>query len=224
MVDIVNSEVGEGYLPKFNTPDGMHVGEAAITTQNGKCHVLAINTTEQDIEFCIPPQEIIPFDFYESPGDELSDSEAENSPAYPQKKLGGNYSEYVRRVIQGLHISHLTPEEKEYVFHWVEDYAEIFHLNGERLTSTHLLQHQILTTEDKVIARRQYRSPHEATEQIHAQIEKKYNSGIIGNSKSPYNSPLLIVPKKLEASGERKWRIVMITKSNLGVSISNKPG
>ena len=86
---------------------------------------------------------------------------------------------------------------------------DIFHLNGEKLTSTHLLQHRIPTTDDKVIARRQCRSPHEATQQIHTQIEKQYNSGIIGNSKSPYNLPLLIVPKKLDTSGERKWRIVI---------------
>ena len=139
-VDVINSEVGEGYLPKLNTPEGLYVGEAAATTQNGKCHVLAINTTEQDIEYCIRPQEVIPFDFCEFPCDEFSDSEAENSPAYPQEELGGNYSDRVRRLIQGLHISHLTPEEKEYAFHWAEDYADIFHLNGERLTSTHLLQ------------------------------------------------------------------------------------
>ena len=95
-VDVINSEVGEGYLPKLNTPEGLYVGEAAVTTQNGKCHVLAINTTEQDLEFCIPPQEVIPFDFCEFPGDEFSDSEAENSPAYPQEELGGNYSDRVR--------------------------------------------------------------------------------------------------------------------------------
>ena len=112
-------------------------------------------------------------------------------------------------MIQGLHISHLTPEEKEYVFHWAQDYADIFHLSGERLTSTHPLQHRIPTTDDKVIARRQYRSLHEVTKQMHTQIEKQYNSGIIGNSQSPRNSPLLIVPKKLYASGERKWRIVI---------------
>ena len=80
-----------------------------------------------------------PFDFFVFPADEFSDLEAENLPAYPQEELGGNYSDRVRRVIKSLHISHLTPEGKEYVFHWAEDYADIFHLNGEKLTSTYLL-------------------------------------------------------------------------------------
>ena len=106
-------------------------------------------------------------------------------------------------------MSYLSPEEKEYVFHWAEDYADIFHLNGEKLTSTHLIQHRIPTIDDKVIVRKQYRTPHEANDQIHHQIEKQYTSGIIGNSKSPYNSPLLIVSKKLDASGKRKWKMVI---------------
>ena len=105
-------------------------------------------------------------------------------------------------------MSHLSPEERNYVFGWAEDYAEICYLNGEKLTSTHLIQYRIPTIDDKIIAKKQYRSPHEAAKQIHAQIEKQYKSGIIGSSKSPYNSPLFIVPKKLDASGERKWRLV----------------
>ena len=115
----------------------------------------------------------------------------------------------MKRVIQSLHVSHLSPEEKDYVFSWAEDYADIFYLNNEKLTSTHLIQHRIPTIDDKIIVKKQYRSPHEATEQIHAQVEKQYKSGIIGSSKSPYNSPLLIVPKNLHASGERKWRVVI---------------
>ena len=128
----------------------------------------------------------------------------EEFPKYPQEELGENYPDHVKPVIQALHMSHLSPKEKEYVFHWAEDYADIFHLNSEKLTSTHLSQHRIPTIDDKVITRKQYRTPHKANDQIHNQIEKQYTSGIIGNSKSPYNSPLLIELQEVRRFGRKK--------------------
>ena len=77
-IDVSNSEIHQGYLPRIDTPEGLYIGEAAVTAQDGKCHVLAINTTEQDIEFNVPPQEIIPFDFCRFPGEKFSESETED--------------------------------------------------------------------------------------------------------------------------------------------------
>ncbi|XP_051155718.1 uncharacterized protein LOC127278183 [Leptopilina boulardi] len=165
---------------------------------------MAINTTENDIDLELAPQELIPFDFCESLGDEEYDSEPENPT--PQ---ANSYSERIQKVKDALFLSHLNWEEKMYVLNWAEDFADIFHLNGEQLSCTHLIQHRIPTTDDKVIHKKQYRSPNEALEQIDEQLTKQFNSCIIGHSSSPYNSPLLIVPKKLDASGKRKWRVVI---------------
>ena len=82
-------------------------------------------------------------------------------------------------------MSHFSSEEEDYVFSWAEDYTYIFYLNDEKLTSTHLIQNRIPTIDDKIIVKEQKMSLHEATDQIHAQIEKQYKSGIICSSKSP---------------------------------------
>jgi hypothetical protein len=34
-------------------------------------------------------------------------------------------------------------------------------------------------------------------------------NGIIVPSSSPWNSPILVIPKKTDASGKKKWRIVV---------------
>lgn len=33
--------------------------------------------------------------------------------------------------------------------------------------------------------------------------------GIIRHSESPWNAPLMVVPKKADAQGEKKWRVVI---------------
>ena len=92
---------------------------------------------------------------------------------------------------------------------WARDFSDIFHINGGILSATHKVQHRIPTADDIVIAKKQYRQPPEAREQISLQIRKQLKSEIIAPSKSPYSSPVLIVPKKLDASGERKYRVVI---------------
>ena len=115
----------------------------------------------------------------------------------------------IENVITSLHVAHLNEPEKNLVLDWAQDFSDIFHLNAEILSVTPKVQHRIPTTDDIVIAKKQYRQPPEAQEQISVQIDKQLKSGIIAPSKSPSISPVLIVPKKLDASGERKYRVVI---------------
>lgn len=38
--------------------------EAVVSNSNKICHIIAINTTEQDLKVGIDPQELIPFEYY----------------------------------------------------------------------------------------------------------------------------------------------------------------
>ena len=170
--------------------------------------MLAINTTEEDIDVEIPPHEIIPFDLCEFPGEPTSDSGLDDPTVNSQDPIE-DYSERVRRVKDSLHVQHLRPEEQEQILRWANDYPDFFHLNGGKLSATHLIQYRIPTIDDNVMKNKQYRYSHDATERLLIQTEKQQKSGIMGESKSPYNSSLPIIPKKLDASRERKWRVVI---------------
>jgi len=54
---------------------------------------------------------------------------------------------------------------------------------------------------------RYYRIPEKHQSEVNDQVQQMLEDGIIQQSQSPWNFPILFVPKKLDASGKRKWRI-----------------
>jgi hypothetical protein len=56
---------------------------------------------------------------------------------------------------------------------------------------------------------RPYRLPEAQKEEVNRQVQKLLQEGIIEESDSPWNSPILVVPKKEDASGQRKFRLVV---------------
>ena len=54
-----------------------------------------------------------------------------------------------------------------------------------------------------------YQLPETQKQEVRRQVEELRQGGIITESNSPWNSPLLIVPKKADATGEKKWRLVI---------------
>jgi len=71
-----------------------------------------------------------------------------------------------------------------------------FHIFGEKLISTHVLQHQIPTTDDRPINTQQYRFSQIHKEEINKHVEELLEGDIVKPSQSPYNTPIWIVPKK----------------------------
>ena len=67
-IDVINSDLKEGYLPKIDTINGVYIGEAVVSVNDqGRCHVLAINTLTKNVDIEISPRELIPFEHYSLP-------------------------------------------------------------------------------------------------------------------------------------------------------------
>jgi hypothetical protein len=113
-------------------------------------------------------------------------------------------------VLGKLRLNHLNSEERKTLENTCLDYQDIFYLPGDKLSSTNATKHSItLIPGTTPINTKPYRLPESQKEEIEKQVDKLLAEGIIEKSSSPWNSPLLVVPKKADASGERKWRIVV---------------
>jgi hypothetical protein len=116
-----------------------------------------------------------------------------------------------------LRLDHLNSEERASILTICEEYNDIFHLPGDRLTSTSTIEHAIPSpTIDphRAINVKPYRIPEVLKDEVQRQTEQMLTDGLIQHCTSPWNSPILVVPKKIGASGKMKWGVVDLRKLN----------
>lgn len=114
-----------------------------------------------------------------------------------------------KQNLKNLRLEHCNPEEYKAIRDLCYEYRDIFYCEGTPLTFTNQIKHKINLTDETPIFTKTYRYPEIHRKEVHTQINKMLQDGIIQNSTSPWSSPIWVVPKKLDASGKRKWRIVV---------------
>lgn len=126
-------------------------------------------------------------------------------------------------IIQNqLRLDHLNSEEKELITETCLEFSDIFYLDGDSLTFTNEIKHKIELSNPKPIVTKSYRYPHVHKEEVKSQVSKMLQQGIIQPSTSPFSSPVWVVPKKLDASGKQKWRIVIDYRKLNEVTVDDK--
>lgn len=104
---------------------------------------------------------------------------------------------------------HLNNEEKNALSNILEEYESIFPKTNEPLSHTSAIKHEIKTTDEIPIYSKSYRYPECYKEEISNQVNKLLSENIIRESYSPWSSPVWMVPKKLDNSGKKKYRMVI---------------
>lgn len=175
---------------------GVFVANSLNESGSGKISVRIINTRETEVVLhCFTPG-ILPFDdFY----------------CYAFNKVT-NDGERVRKLFDLLRLENLNTDEQRNIASICAKFADIFHLPGDRLnTCTCNLYEQKIHLKENAspVYSKPYRLPHSQKAEIRKQILEMIDNDIIEESTSEWSSPLLIVPKKVDTNGERKWRIVL---------------
>ncbi|KAL4082949.1 hypothetical protein QTP88_029447 [Uroleucon formosanum] len=126
------------------------------------------------------------------------------------KEVPKNANNRIQLLKENLRCDHMNNEEKESIERLCSEYSDIFFLEGDTLSCTETIQHEIKTSgTSQPIFQRPYRLPYSQKKEIDKQIEQLEQDGIISPSDSPWNAPLLVVPKKTDASGIQKYRVVI---------------
>lgn len=88
------------------------------------------------------------------------------------------------------------------------EFSDVFLLENDKLKGTTAIHNRIITPPDtQPIYVKSYRLPQKHKEEISKQVEQMEKDGIITLSTSPWNAPLLVIPKKMDSSGKQKYRV-----------------
>lgn len=188
-------EDGTYYIPYKLINPHCFIPESITTVENGHAVVEIHNVNIEDTYFNLPrPLEVFPIN-------ELEIFQAEigtDSATLDQHQIEHN-----------LRLNHLEEEEKHKLLKLCRQFYTIFQNQNEPLSATTQTTHKIVTSDEEPIYTRSYRLPEIHKKEVKDQIQKMLQDGIIRNSTSPWSSPIWIVPKKLDASGIPKWRLVI---------------
>lgn len=114
---------------------------------------------------------------------------------------------------------HLSEESKKLVVALTKRFGSLFGALIDQEIIDTSVRAEIKTTTDEPIYAKSYPYPVNMRSEVDKQIKKLLEDGIIKPSKSPYNSPIWIVDKKMDASGTKKYRMVIDYKRLNAVTV-----
>lgn len=103
--------------------------------------------------------------------------------------------------------THMNDSEARHILDLYEEYKDVFRNPNQYLTCTPTIQHEIPTDiNQSPINQRPYRLPEAQKSIVQTHIDEMLHNDIIRESTSPWNSPIVIVPKK-SSDNSPKYRL-----------------
>lgn len=218
---VLNSKMKEGYIRRIPAGPGILIGGCVASNSNGIAEVFAVNSTTERIKLIMPP---VFLEHQAMPKDQESvDDSSENTPiqsrvfhvrsdkdqSSPSSSKILTKEERVEKILELMDLEGLNDEELRSVGKLVTKYSYQFFLPGDKFGMTNKATHKINLTDDIPINIRQYRQPPDYRQEIQRQVDELLAEDIIQHSDSPYNFPVLLVPKKPGPDGKKKFRLVI---------------
>lgn len=121
--------------------------------------------------------------------------------------------------IRNTHMSERQINELNVI---IRQFKGLFSDPNEKLTFTTTVVGEIETKNDSPVYSRYYPYPMHLKDEVESQIQELLDNDIIRPSRSPYNSPVWIVPKKADFSGKKKYRLVIDYRKLNDITIPDK--
>lgn len=212
----VKLKEGTGILNYTKFTDLVEMPQAIVNVNNNFAITSIINGQDNPVQIRVDsPFEIEQLNINEVNFIEKMDTDDNIQLSKSQENL-------LKANLKNLRLEHCNQEERKAIRDLCLEFRDIFYCDKIPLTFTNQIQHKIKLTNESPIYTKSYRYPQIHKNEVRSQIKKMLDQGIIQDSVSPWSSPIWIVPKKLDASGKRKWRLVCDFRKLNEVTVDDK--
>lgn len=174
--------------------EGVFIASTITKPNNGKIPIRILNTRDRDVNlnyFSIHKRKL-------------------NDYFICQFSQNAINADRVKKLFSLLNLKGLNFEEQVSIENICAKYPDVFHLPGDKLSTTAFYQQKLeLKPNSSPVYTKPYRLPHSQKQEIDRQVQDMLENGIIEEARSAWSSPLLLVPKKLDSTGQNKWRVVI---------------
>uniref|UniRef100_A0AAG5DCG3 RNA-directed DNA polymerase n=1 Tax=Anopheles atroparvus TaxID=41427 RepID=A0AAG5DCG3_ANOAO len=193
VVTIDTTNDGEWFVPSHQKLcSGIFVEPGLYKSSNGKSTIKVI---------CTSPEKPLKLGLFG-----LSVNNFEAITPIPVDLHNSLHINDIKQIIRTKHLSNYEIGELLPVIHSNQG---VLLRNNEKLTASNIIKHKIITKDEEPTYTKSYRYPHNLKKDVEEQIKELLENGIISPSNSPYSSPIWVVPKKQDASGKKKIRVVI---------------
>lgn len=119
-----------------------------------------------------------------------------------------NLPERIEQLKSEIDLSNVSVDYVDNIWSLCKEFHDIFCLSHDALTTNNFYTQKIIVTNDEPVFTKNYRIPHAHKDVISNQVKNMLIENVIEHSFSPYNSPLLLVPKK-NSKDINGWRMVV---------------
>lgn len=192
--------------------NGVRMPTALVTCENYFATTVIQNTSNEKI--AITFSKPIKATKYESGDEEISINSINT--------VNCEIDNLLKQNLTKLRLDHVNSEEFEAIKKLCFEYRDIFYCDDIPLSFTSSVKHCIRTKTEDPIYIRPFRNAPSQNEEIQRQVDKLLANDIIRESHSPWSAPVHLVPKKLDATGEKKYRMVVDYRRLNDVTIDDK--
>jgi RNase H-like domain found in reverse transcriptase/Reverse transcriptase (RNA-dependent DNA polymerase)/Integrase zinc binding domain/Integrase core domain len=183
---------GDVVVESLEIGDGIYTARIITKAENGKVEIKVLNTRNE----AVLVQNVQP---------KLEKIENFEVAHFEQPK-----GPRMKEIAEKIDFSGVGEREKSSMEKLLEEYEDIFYLEGDPLSTTNVCKASIKLKQDSTpVFRKQYRQAHAHKEIIQEKANEMVKSGVAEPSTSSWSAPMLAVPKKTTRNGKVDWRIVI---------------